>query len=149
MPASEALALAVEVGEGLACARAKGIVHRDLKPANVMVGVDGHARLIDFGVANLLEAWSGERTTDVATLAGRVVGTPAYMAPEQARGVAVDARADVFSFGLLLYELLTGRRPFDCRSWPDTLAAVLRDPVPPLAAGPRLGGNACALCSGC
>ena len=135
VPTSEALALAVEVGEGLACAHAKGIVHRDLKPANVMIGVDGHVRLIDFGVAKLLEAGSGERTTDVATLAGRVVGTPAYMAPEQARGAAVDARADVFSFGLLLYELLTGRRPFDRGSWPDTVAAVLRDPAPPLAAG--------------
>ena len=135
MPTSEALALAVEVGEGLACAHAKGIVHRDLKPANVMIGVDGHVRLIDFGVAKLLEPGSGERTTDLATRAGRVVGTPAYMAPEQARGMALDARADVFSFGLLVYELLTGRRPFDRGSWPDTVAAVLRDPAPPLAAG--------------
>ena len=135
VPMREVLALAVEVSEGLACAHAKGIVHRDLKPANVMIGVDGHARLIDFGVAKLLEPGSVERTTDLATRAGRVVGTPAYMAPEQARGAAVDARADVFSFGLLLYELLTGRRPFDRGSWPDTLAAVLRDPVPPLAVG--------------
>jgi serine/threonine protein kinase/tetratricopeptide (TPR) repeat protein len=145
MPASEALALAVEVGEGLACAHAKGIVHRDLKPANVMVGVDGHARLIDFGVAKLLEPGSGETTTDLATREGHMVGTPAYMAPEQARGAAVDARADVFSFGLLLYELLSGRRPFDRGSWPDTVAAVLRDPVPPLPAGTSgLGGDACA-----
>ena len=143
VPTSEALALAVEVGEALACAHAKGIVHRDLKPANVIIGVDGHARLIDFGVAKLLEPGSGERTTDLATRAGRVVGTPAYMAPEQARGAAVDARADVFSFGLLLYELLTGRRPFDRGSWPDTVAAVLRDPVPPLAVGATgLGGDA-------
>ncbi len=143
VPMREVLALAVEVGEGLACAHAKGIVHRDLKPANVMIGVDGHARLIDFGVAKLLEPGSGERTTDLATRAGRVVGTPAYMAPEQARGAAVDARADVFSFGLLLYELLTGRRPFDRGSWPDTLAAVLRDPVPPLAVGATgLGADA-------
>jgi serine/threonine protein kinase len=135
MPAGEALAVAVEVGEGLACAHAKGIVHRDLKPANVLIDTDGHARLIDFGVAKLLEPWSGETTTDLATLAGRVVGTPAYMAPEQARGMALDARADVFSFGLLVYELLTRRRPFDRGSWSDTVAAVLRDPAPPLAAG--------------
>ena len=135
VPASEALALAVEVGEGLACAHAKGIVHRDLKPANVLVDTGGHARLIDFGVAKLLEPGSDETTTDLATRAGHMVGTPAYMAPEQARGAAVDARADVFSFGLMLYELLTGLRPFDRGSWPDTVAAVLRDPVPPLAAG--------------
>jgi serine/threonine protein kinase len=146
VPASEALALAVEVGEGLACAHAKGIVHRDLKPANVLIDTDGHARLIDFGVAKLLEAGSGETTTDVATRAGRVVGTPAYMAPEQARGGAVDVRADVFSFGLLLYELLTAQRPFDRGSWPDTVAALLRDPVPPLRADtPGLAGGALSL----
>jgi eukaryotic-like serine/threonine-protein kinase len=145
VPVLEALGLAVDVSEGLACAHAKGIVHRDLKPANVLVDTEGHARLIDFGVAKLLEPGSGEATTDLATRAGRVVGTPAYMAPEQARGAAVDARADVFSFGVLLYELLTGRRPFDRGSWPDTVAAVLRDPVPSLAGGtPGLGGDACA-----
>ncbi len=133
--AAEALALAVEVGEGLACAHARGIIHRDLKPANVLVDGDGHAKLIDFGIAKLLEPASGETATGMATHAGRAVGTPAYMAPEQARGEAVDARADIFGFGLLLYELLTGFRPFDRGSWPDTVAAVLRDPAPPLAAG--------------
>jgi serine/threonine-protein kinase len=135
VPAADALALAVEVGEGLACAHSRGIVHRDVKPANVMIGPDGHVKLIDFGLAKLLEPASGETRTDLATRAGRVVGTPAYMAPEQARGAVVDARADIFSFGLLLYELLTGQRPFDRESWPDTIAAVLRDPVPPLVAG--------------
>ena len=109
-------------------------MHRDVKPANVMIGPDGHVKLIDFGSRN---CWSQPRANadGPGTRAGRVVGTPAYMAPEQARGAVVDARADIFSFGLLLYELLTGQRPFDRESWPDTIAAVLRDPVPPLVAG--------------
>jgi serine/threonine protein kinase len=135
LPAADALALAVEIGDGLACAHARGIVHRDVKPANVMMGPDGHVKLIDFGLAKLLEPGSDETRTDLATRAGRVLGTPAYMSPEQARGADVDARADIFSFGLLLYEALTGQRPFDRGSWPDTIAAVLRDPVPPLPAG--------------
>lgn len=142
LPAGEALALADEIGEGLACAHASGILHRDLKPANVMLDAGGHAKLIDFGLAKLLESASGETTTGMATADGRVLGTAAYMAPEQARGLPVDVRTDIFSFGVLLYELLTGCRPFDRGSWPDSVAAVLRDPVPPLSAPGFTGESA-------
>jgi eukaryotic-like serine/threonine-protein kinase len=117
-----------------------------LKPANVMVGTDGAVKVLDFGLAKLM---SGDATSDEETVTrvvdvglsapGTVAGTAAYMAPEQAAGGKVDARSDIFSFGALVYEMLTGARPFAGASREDTLAAVLRaQPTPPTAILPGL-----------
>jgi eukaryotic-like serine/threonine-protein kinase len=119
LPLEDALRLATQIAEALEAAHARGILHRDLKPANIMVTAGGSAKLLDFGLAKLVS--DAEATQTMA-----VMGTPAYMAPEQAEGKALDARSDVFSFGAVLYEVLTGRRPFD------TLAALLRDEAAPL-----------------
>ena len=130
----EALDIAVQIASALTIAHAAGVVHRDLKPENVMLRPDGIVKVLDFGLAKLLASdSSGEGATQTIfhTEPGKVVGTVAYMSPEQARGVAVDARTDVWSLGVLLYEMLTGQRPFSGASSTDTLAAILdRDPAP-------------------
>jgi hypothetical protein len=110
------------------------VVHRDLKPANVIVTATGTAKILDFGLATVVEGRGGETSTFAALSGpGVVAGTAAYMSPEQAEGRTVDARSDVFAFGVLLFELATGRRPFERDSAVATLAAILRDPAPPLA----------------
>lgn len=129
----DAVRLASEIADALHAAHERGILHRDLKPANVMVVRQGgtpHAKLLDFGVARLTSDDPGE----TRTVAGDVMGTPAYMSPEQAAAKPLDARSDVFSFGAVLYELLAGTRAFTGDSTAQILSAVLRDDPGPLEA---------------
>jgi serine/threonine protein kinase/tetratricopeptide (TPR) repeat protein len=138
MRLEQALDTACEIVEALAEAHEKGIVHRDLKPANIMLTPQGHPKIMDFGLAKktaaLKDPDSGETITvsEALTREGMLVGTINYMSPEQARGEAVDARSDIFSFGMVLYEMLSGKNPFQRESQVDTLSAILRDASPPL-----------------
>jgi eukaryotic-like serine/threonine-protein kinase len=136
MRLNEALRLAVQVADALACAHSVGIVHRDLKPANILVDGQGQAKVLDFGLAKLSERTSFEdestASIGVRTEKGAIVGTAPYMSPEQAQARKVDARSDIFSFGAVLYEMITGARAFQGDSILSTLAAVLtKEPKPP------------------
>ncbi|HET7435416.1 MAG TPA: bifunctional serine/threonine-protein kinase/formylglycine-generating enzyme family protein [Thermoanaerobaculia bacterium] len=127
----EALDIAIQIASALASAHAAGVVHRDIKPENVMLRPDGYVKVLDFGLAKLIGVRSGETTLPVRTETGVVMGTVNYMSPEQLRGSDVDARTDVFSLGVLLYELLANRRPFEGDSSSDVIVSILsRDPLP-------------------
>jgi len=139
LPMDEALPIARQIAEALEAAHAQGVVHRDLKPANIKVRTDGTAKVLDFGLAKAVDGAVGARgnlansptITNPAgmTGAGVILGTAAYMAPEQARGRVVDSRADVWAFGCVLYEILSGRRAFDGDDITDVLARVIeREP---------------------
>jgi eukaryotic-like serine/threonine-protein kinase len=135
LPVPEALTIARQIAEGLEAAHEKAIIHRDLKPANIKIAPNGVVKVLDFGLAKI---WDGAPSSDLAgspkltatDLAGRtVLGTPAYMSPEQTRGQSLDRRTDIWSFGCVLYEMLTGRAPFAGDTTSDTLAAILeREP---------------------
>lgn len=126
--------MASAIADALAAAHAKGIVHRDLKPANVMVSDDGWVKVLDFGLAKDVSAEAGEHTITSADLtkAGAVMGTPAYMSPEQISGRPLDHRADIFSLGVVMHEMATGRRPFAGSSSAELISAILRDTPPPV-----------------
>jgi eukaryotic-like serine/threonine-protein kinase len=135
LPIAEVLRIGEQIAEALATAHARGIVHRDLKPANVMITPEGQVKVLDFGLAKAVYGHEDEGTvqpenvTAAGSVTGHVIGTPAYMSPEQARGEQMDPRTDVWSFGCLLYELLTGERAFRANTVQEAVAAVLeREP---------------------
>jgi hypothetical protein len=132
----KSLDYALQIAHGLAAAHAKGIIHRDLKPENLFLTKDGRVKILDFGLAKLTQPDLNQDGAGVhtslptmthATEAGVVMGTAGYMSPEQVRGVAVDARSDIFSFGAILYEMISGKRAFHRETAADTMSAILKE----------------------
>ena len=141
LPLRKAIEYGVQIARALATAHQKGIVHRDLKPENIFITNDGQAKVLDFGLAKFSQeglatqmAQGSEATLLPESAAGTLVGTVGYMSPEQVRGKPVDARSDVFAFGALMYEMLSGRRAFQGASPADTISSILTSDPPPLEA---------------
>ena len=137
LPVLKAVAYGIQIANGLAAAHDKGIVHRDLKPENVMVLPDERLKILDFGLAKQVTGAPGGAALDAATMdggteAGVILGTVGYMSPEQVRGLAADARSDIFALGVLIYEMASGRRAFRADSPADTMSAILREEPPDL-----------------
>ena len=135
IPVTETLTISQQIAEALEAAHEKGVIHRDLKPANIKIDPEGRVKVLDFGLAKLAEAGSqssfeaGSQSPTVsrdATRAGVILGTAAYMSPEQAGGKAIDKRTDIFSFGTVLYEMLTGKKAFGGEDVSDVLASVIK-----------------------
>ena len=142
LPLDAALDISVQIVTALAAAHAAGVIHRDVKPENVMIRRDGLIKVVDFGLAKAFEANTDDIETLAATRAGIIVGTAGYMSPEQVRGLAVDARTDLFGVGALMYEMLAGRRAFTGQTPSDVLAAVLeRQPEPLTRYRPEVPGD--------
>jgi eukaryotic-like serine/threonine-protein kinase len=135
IPVKAALAIALQIAEALEAAHERGVIHRDLKPANIKIGPDDKVKVLDFGLAKVMDTnVSGSSTAALthsptlsmmATQAGVILGTAAYMSPEQAKGLPADHRSDVFAFGVVLFEMLTARQPFEGATTPDVLASVI------------------------
>src|SRR3984885_14263621 len=137
MPQRKTIEYGVQIAHGLAAAHEKGIVHRDLKPENVFITKDGRIKILDFGLAKLIQSPTSRpdelTLTSSHTVAGVVMGTASYMAPEQVRGESADTRTDIFAFGSVLYEMLSGVRAFKRDTAAETMTAVLKDDPPELS----------------
>jgi TolB-like protein/Flp pilus assembly protein TadD len=140
IPQAQAVNWAQQIARGLSAAHSKGVIHRDLKPENVFVTKDGHVKILDFGLAKKAEQVSEQTNAPTGsghTAPGTVMGTVGYMSPEQVRGLPVDHRSDIFSFGAILYELLSGRKAFKKDTATDTIASIIRDEPPELSQSER------------
>jgi Tol biopolymer transport system component len=138
LPLRKAIEYALQIARGLAAAHEKGIVHRDLKPENLFLTEDGRVKILDFGLAKLTRPESLSSDAEMATIqaateAGMVMGTVGYMSPEQVRGKTSDARSDIFAFGAILYEMISGKRAFHGETPADTMSAILKEDVPELS----------------
>ena len=145
LPQRKVIDYGVQIAQGLAIAHAKGIVHRDLKPENLFLTKEGRVKILDFGLAKVVQKdcgtdadSDGVTVTSAQTAAGMVMGTASYMAPEQVRGESIDARTDIFALGAVLYEMLAGHRAFRRDTSAETMTAVLKDDPPELTGLARL-----------